>query len=619
MATPKKLEIVIVPDTPIDDSLISKHTRLTSDGIKQRCLTTAPVLSDLNRDIPWHEKRNKPRLERDDMKVSKRSLAPTVVDLTSETPEKIRREIFSNPDDKFEFKRNHTIEPMKPGNVASFYQNLDADEIKPAKGNGRSKSSEELDNDPLLDMDDEIGQPRRLKRKADVIKPIDVVQIDSDPEVEILEDEQDETVVEVLETMNTLSKSELCNLLNCSFEQAEMIKKQCPILKLEQISSLKEFKLIKKYLDIQRHFQSVNDVISHCERVGGEIRSILDCWAEDSKIDCGFECLKEQPSFVNSKLNLKPYQLVGISWMLMLQEKQLGGILADEMGLGKTAQVVSFLGSLKDSRLPDLRALIVVPSSTLENWMRELDLWCPFLVKASYSGSAKERRMLQYDLLDSDFNVLITTYAIATSQPEDRRFLRKLKCDVLVLDEGHMIKNNSSNRSKHLSGFKIPFKLLITGTPIQNNLLELLNLLTFINPELFNDAFSVFTNIFNNQVESADDLERALVKEKIARASKILQPFILRRKKEDVSRDLPPKTQLVEYIGPSVAQKALVHEIMVRSRKEYMSTKQPDAANNKLHNVVMQLRKAAGHELLFRNLYNEELIKTIAKSLKRVA
>lgn len=142
--------------------------------------------------------------------------------------------------------------------------------------------------------------------------------------------------------------------------------------------------------------------------------------------------------------------------------------------MGKTAQVISLLGTLYDQGQTGPH-LIVVPSSTLDNWMREITMWCPCLSSISYAGSMAERRDLQYDIMENeDLNIVVTTYTIATGNAEDRRFLRGRSFKTLFLDEGHMIKNGGSQRAKHIKNLKIPFKLLITGTPMQNNLMELL-------------------------------------------------------------------------------------------------------------------------------------------------
>lgn len=134
------------------------------------------------------------------------------------------------------------------------------------------------------------------------------------------------------------------------------------------------------------------------------------------------------------------------------------------MGLGKTAQVIAFLANIVGQG-DQARHLIIVPSSTLSNWMRELERWCPDLAAFSYSGTLEQRRETQDDILDGDqrCNVMVTTYNIATGSKEDRAFLKHLKCKSMILDEGHMMKNASSQRYRHLMAYKTPFRLLLTG------------------------------------------------------------------------------------------------------------------------------------------------------------
>lgn len=202
-------------------------------------------------------------------------------------------------------------------------------------------------------------------------------------------------------------------------------------------------------------------------------------------------------------------------------------------GLGKTAQVVSFLGVLKSRGARGLH-LIVVPASTLDNWLREINQWCPSLSAILYNGSLVERRDLQYDINDDkDLDIVVTTYSIATGNSEDRKFLRSKKFKTLFLDEGHMIKNGDSQRAKHLKFFKIPFKLLMTGTPLQNNLSELLSLLTFIMPDIFEPAKKKFSAIFDIRANNSK-LEDEMTKRRLDYASRIMTPFILRRKKDEV-------------------------------------------------------------------------------------
>ncbi|KAI8920544.1 SNF2 family N-terminal domain-containing protein [Entophlyctis helioformis] len=272
-----------------------------------------------------------------------------------------------------------------------------------------------------------------------------------------------------------------------------------------------------------------------------------------------FKCLTRQPKTINKTLTLKQYQLVGVSWLTVLFEKQLGGILADEMGLGKTAQVITFLANLllKGVKGPHL---IIVPSSTLENWLREFKRWCPALRVRSYTGSQAERRELQMHLEDdTSYNVLVTTYNLATGSPDDRQFLKRIHIQSLILDEGHMVKNIESNRYKHLMALKSPFRLLLTGTPLQNNLLELLALLTFVMPKMF------------VKMAGTSD-ETALSRERIERAKKIMAPFVLRRRKDQVLRDLPNKRHELHLCTGTPSQMEKYQALLAESQQSWLSS-----------------------------------------------
>ncbi|XJO78240.1 hypothetical protein BDV3_002716 [Batrachochytrium dendrobatidis] len=357
-----------------------------------------------------------------------------------------------------------------------------------------------------------------------------------------------------------------------------------------------------------------------------------------------FKCLTKQPKIIPSTLQLKQYQIVGVSWLMMLYQKQLGGILADEMGLGKTAQVIAFLAHLYTlgERGPHL---IVVPASTLENWVRELNRWCPKLCVASYSGSLSDRRWLQEDITNnSKLNVIVTTYSMATGSKEDRTFLRRIRIKSLILDEGHMVKNIESNRYKHLMAISAPFRLLLTGTPLQNNLLELLALLTFVMPRLFVTDQKTLERIFLFKSLGGGD-ESSLSHERINRAKKIMTPFVLRRRKDQVLRDLPPKTKVLNVCTPVSSQLQLYKDILLCSKKAIaasekttvphttkLSTDSDKAekplksetsdqtaslANRQLSNVLMDLRKVANHPLLVRSRYTDAKLRIMAKAIMR--
>jgi len=192
---------------------------------------------------------------------------------------------------------------------------------------------------------------------------------------------------------------------------------------------------------------------------------------------------EESPSFING--TMRSYQLQGLNWMVSLHHNGLNGILADEMGLGKTLQTISFLSYLKHYRDNHGPHLIVVPKSTLQNWAREFERWTPDFNVVSLTGTKDQRaEIITSRLLPQDFEICITTYELCLIE---KSALKKFSFEYIVIDEAHRIKNVDSILSQIVRAFTSRGRLLITGTPLQNNLKELFALLNFICPEIFQD------------------------------------------------------------------------------------------------------------------------------------
>ncbi|KAJ3314921.1 hypothetical protein HDU76_002320 [Blyttiomyces sp. JEL0837] len=323
------------------------------------------------------------------------------------------------------------------------------------------------------------------------------------------------------------------------------------------------------------------------------------------------------------------------------------------MGLGKTAQVIAFLSLLyeKGTKGPHL---IIVPSSTIENWMREFEKWSPKLEVNAYYGNQEERGHLRYDLEREPGHVIITTYNLASSSKYDRSFLKNMKWESMILDEGHMMKNMNSARFKFLNSIRSYFRLLLTGTPLQNNLMELLSLLTFILPNQFRSEEHFLNKIFNTKVANADPNAALLSRQRIKRARRMMTPFVLRRKKTQVLTELPSKTKLVQMCPPTQVQAELLQSLIADCKKTYLaqtatamaeaakglhtpttnskkkgtagpSRKSPRKAvaapvapaKRETSNILMQLRKAANHPLLFRRHYTQAKLKVMAKDIMK--
>ncbi|KAK3942710.1 ATP-dependent helicase fft2 [Diplogelasinospora grovesii] len=345
-----------------------------------------------------------------------------------------------------------------------------------------------------------------------------------------------------------------------------------------------------------------------------------------------------QPKHMQGHCVMKPFQLYGLNWMYLLYENQFGGILADDMGLGKTCQVISLMCSIvedwnrhgKDDRNRPWPNLIMVPPSTLANWEAEFEKFAPGINVTVYRGSQPVRDEIAEEILEdpASHHVVLTSYT-QVSRHEDISNLRRLQPMVAVFDEGHRLKNPSTKQYKDLIRLSAGWRLILSGTPVQNNLMEMVALLQFVDPELFRDHFEDLEALFNQKVSLTAVSQGALLhSERVARARTILEPFILQRKKEQVLKDLPDKTARVEYCEMDKAQSALYNEYNRRYgktvAKEVKEGKEVSAdpkvgRENDNNNVWIQLRKAAIHPQLFRRYFTDKDVQKMAEILmKRV-
>lgn len=213
----------------------------------------------------------------------------------------------------------------------------------------------------------------------------------------------------------------------------------------------------------------------------------------------------EQPSNIPEEFKLAEYQMVGLNWLTVMHRNDMNGILADEMGLGKTIQVISFLAWLKENDLISEPQLIVVPSSTLDNWDNELRKWCPELIVMKYYGNQEERRMIRIDWAKngiSDVDVVLTTYHMMGASGEEKKMWRVTPFQYVIFDEAHMLKNMTSQRYENLLRIRAERRILLTGTPLQNNLLELMSLLCFVMPQLFGGKVEDIKALFQGRIVS---------------------------------------------------------------------------------------------------------------------
>lgn len=337
--------------------------------------------------------------------------------------------------------------------------------------------------------------------------------------------------------------------------------------------------------------------------------------------------LLKQPAIMNDGIELKDYQVVGLNWLNLLWQHQISGILADDMGLGKTCQVIAFLSHLKEvGNTGNQPTLVVVPGSTLENWCREFQRFSETINFTPYYGGQAQRfehqETILGDIENGDCDVIITTYDL-TFRKEDNAFLRKCKPKICIFDEGHVLKNANTIRYKSLMRIKTQCRILLTGTPLQNSLQELMSILGFIMPDVFQDnredvAVTVSDQLqvlfkHKAKVTETDSHSTLLSAQRVQRARTMLTPFILRRKKAQVLKHLPKKTSRVEYCDLTETQKTLYDEQLAKQRKVMQD--RAAGINVKDHaNVMMKLRQAAIHPLLFRHRYTDEKIKKMSKA-----
>lgn len=341
--------------------------------------------------------------------------------------------------------------------------------------------------------------------------------------------------------------------------------------------------------------------------------------------DSGYEFSKS-PKYING--SLRPYQIQGLNWLVSLNTNDLSGILADEMGLGKTLQTISFLGYLryvKNIRGPHI---VIVPKSTLENWQREFAKWTPEVRTCVLTGDQEARNQIIKDNISNcQFDVLISSYEIVI---REKAVLRKINWQYIVVDEAHRLKNEDSLLSQIIRMFHSKNRLLITGTPLQNNLHELWALLNFLLPDVFSDS-STFDEWFSNDETGSDSNESTNDQDKVVQQlHQVLKPFLLRRIKNEVEKSLLPKQELNVYVGMTPMQRKWYQSILEKDIDAVNGANKKES-KTRLLNIVMQLRKCCNHPYLFDGaepgppyttdehlVYNSQKMLVLDKLLKRL-
>ncbi|KAH9385639.1 uncharacterized protein NEMAJ01_0535 [Nematocida major] len=290
----------------------------------------------------------------------------------------------------------------------------------------------------------------------------------------------------------------------------------------------------------------------------------------------------QSPPYITG--TLRNYQIEGLNWLINMYEKKINCILADEMGLGKTLQTISLLGYLYSSKKNKLPNLLIVPKSTLQNWKNEFKKFMPNVKTIIFHCSKKDIRTKAKELQELDYIACITTYEMCLSGKSQ---LQTVEWQYIVIDEAHRIKNEQTVLSKVVRVIPCSHRLLLTGTPLQNNIHELWALLNFLAPEVFSDGEG-----FDAWVESASsDSEN----ETVDKLRNLLSLFILRREKADVEKSLLPK-KIINLYSPLTEMQRKWYKMILEKDAENVVN---EGSKMQLMNIVCQLRKCCNHPYLF--------------------
>jgi len=425
----------------------------------------------------------------------------------------------------------------------------------------------------------------------------------------------------VLTFFNDGGDQELTGIQGCNKKKALEIVKLRPfegwvdlVTKLQTSRQLNT-EMLNSAVELLRMKSAITKLMNKCQKITAKMEGIVEQLTNcaQSSLD-----LQEQPKSLNPNFQLSVFQLIGLNWLVLMHKQSLNGILADEMGLGKTIQTIAFLAHLKETG-EEGPHLIVVPSSTMDNWRKELATWAPEIKMVTYWGSQDERRHLRLQLVQDElqYDVILTTYNMVISSAEDRVLFKKMQFCYIVFDEAHMLKNMASQRYEQLMKIRGRRKLLLTGTPLQNNLVELMSLLIFVMPGMFAKKKEQLRKMFSLFPKTQDESERSSYeKDRIAHAKRIMKPFFLRRLKADVLTHLPEKKFSVERVAMSERQSQIYYKLVSDYKDRAAKMMATGEAADSGIGMLMNLRKCANHPLLIRDHYDQHKLEVMARLLK---
>ena len=311
---------------------------------------------------------------------------------------------------------------------------------------------------------------------------------------------------------------------------------------------------------------------------------------------------------------LRDYQLKGVKWLISLYQNGLNGILADQMGLGKTVQTIALLCHLRSKGVWG-PFMILGPLSTLGNWVNEFHRWAPDTPVLMYHGSKQERTSLRAQYMTKrhegqDFPAIVTSYEVVV---KDIKFLAKHTWKYVVVDEGHRLKNMNCKLIRELRTLRADNKLLLTGTPLQNNLTELWSLLNFLLPDVFSslenfESWFDFASMVGEEGAGKEIVAQEQRSKVISKLHGILKPFLLRRIKSDVETSLPGKMEVILYAKMSEKQKEVNQQLRDKTLvDELRKSGGGGASMASLNNMLMQMRKNCNHPDLITSAFDASI------------
>ncbi len=285
--------------------------------------------------------------------------------------------------------------------------------------------------------------------------------------------------------------------------------------------------------------------------------------------------IPDAPTPTGLRATLRSYQKKGYDWLGFLRNQRLGGILADDMGLGKTLQTLTLLQSEKEigEKQP---SLIVMPTSLVYNWKAEARKFTPDLKILIHTGSNRTKNPANFTIYD----IILTTYGIVR---QDIEILKEFPFHYVILDESQMIKNPASKTAKAMRELAAKHRLSLTGTPLENTLMDLWSQMNFLNPGLLGSE-RFFKNFYAQPIEKKRDVERQV------QLKRLIHPFILRRTKEQVAHELPPKVEQRHYCEMTTAQKR-VYEKTKNAYRNYLLNLEPGEFRSQKLGILAGLQK----------------------------